>query len=437
MRLEAPEVTQLPLAAALVDNQGRVIATSPEWAGPAPGTVSFQTGYAQLLVAVDAAPPALDVLMSRLLDELAAASHQPDIDGLRVELLAAGLLLVAGHPLGADDRGQASHVFQLAQAGITARTQGVEVEAQAPPPLEVPAPAAIALALVQFAVNANRHEHAHRVNLRVTPGPTFYVEWESQRSGGVAVETHRHQERRGRWGWGYVQTVADALGAAALPPGPTGPHRQGACLGLGSIRLTLPLACIESGRVTRSTESWDHDVHVAFGHQINGELATLVQEAQAQPGHIVAADLYRARATGPRTWLAMPPQNGANRARDVLRGLVHERALVRAPEPHATRIYALATLLEAALSDHWPSVPPTIWQEIFPQACAALGIPTPPPIEALVLPDPRATAFLLVELRGHLVEMGDELRLVPGPQPNEHLLRALPRDEQGRVCLSA
>jgi hypothetical protein len=307
-----------------------------------------------------------------------------------------------------------------------------------PPRLEVPAPAAIALGLVQFAVNANRHEQADRVSLRVAPGPSFYVEWTSERPAGVRVETHRHQERRGRWGWGYVQTVADALGATALPPGPTGPRSQGACLSLGSVRLTLPLACVEMGRVTRSTEAWDHDVRVPLGYPLDEELRPLVQAAQAQPGEIIPAGLYRARNTGARTWLAMPPQNGAHRARDVLRGLVHEHALVRAPEPHATRIYALATLLGAVLGDPWPSVPPSVWQEVLPQACAALGIGPPPPVDALVLPDPRVTAFLLAELGGRLVEIGDELRLVPAPQAARHpLLRAIPFDEEGRIRLSS
>jgi hypothetical protein len=436
MRLEPAEIGQLPLACALVDGAGRVIATSPEWAGPSPGTVTFSTGFAQLLVAVDAAPTTLDALMTGLLDELALAARQQGTDALRVELLAAGLRLMAGRPVGAGDRAGADRVFQLAHAGITARTQGVRVVAMPPPRVEVPAPAAIALALVQFAVNANRHDRVERVTLRVAPGPTFWVEWESPRTTGVRVETHRHQELRARWGWGYVQTVADALGATALPPGPTGPGMQGACVGLGSIRLTLPLAAVEIGRVARSTEAWDHDVGVTLGQPVPPHLFTLLQAAQAAPGTITASDLYRARAAGGRTWLSMPPQNGANRARDVLRGLVHERALVRAAEPQATRVYALATLLGVALGERWPSVPPGVWQEVLPMACAALGIPAPD-VDALVLPDPRVAAFLLAELGGSLVEVGDGLRLEPGPRAHGHpLLAALPRDERGRLVIS-
>src|SRR5437660_12731986 len=81
VRLDAGEIGQLPLACALVDGEGRLIAASPEWAGPSPGTVSFNTGHAQLLVAVDAASVHLNALMTRLLDELAAAARPRDPAG--------------------------------------------------------------------------------------------------------------------------------------------------------------------------------------------------------------------------------------------------------------------------------------------------------------------------------------------------------------------
>lgn len=437
MRLEAGEIAQLPLSCALVDGQGRTIAGSPEWRGPAPGTVTFHTGYAQLLVAVAVAPPHLDALMASLLAELDAAALGDGADQGRLRLIAAGLRLVAGHPLGERDRAGAADVLRLAQAGVAARAPDLRVELAAAPPIDVPAAAAIALALVQLAVNAHRHECVPEVRLRVQDGPTFYVEWSSSRSSGVAIATHRHQERRERWGWGYVQAVADALGATALPPGPTGPDTQGACIGLGSVRLTLPVACIEQARVVRSTDAWDQDVGAAFGQWLRPELLALVQAATVQRGLIISQDLYRARTTGARTWLVMPPQSGLNRARDVLRGLAHEQALVRAPEPHATRIQALATLLGVALGDAAPTVPPGVWDEVLPSACAALGAVLPDPVQALMLPEPRVAAFLLAELGGRLVAVGDGLRLEPFPLSSAHvLLPALDRDERGRVRLS-
>ena len=435
MRLDPAEIAQLPLAAALVDQQGGLIAATPEWTAPSPGTVSFHTGFAQLLVAVDAGPPELDVLITRLLDEL-AAGRQPGADGLRVELLAEGLRLMAGRPVSGADRGGADRVFQLAMAGISARTQGVRVVAMPPPSVEVPAPAAIALAMVQLAVNANRHELVEQVWLRVAPGPTFYVEWAGERDTGVHVASHRHQELRRRWGWGYVQMIADALGATALPPGPTGPRTQGACLGLGSIRLTLPLCCVQGGVVTRSTEAWDQELEAPPGTSLTGPSLALLRAAGEQPGRIVEGGLLRARCWGSRTWLAMPPQDGANRARDVLRGLLHERALLTAPEPHATRIQALATLLGVMLGEPWPSVPPAVWEQVAPLACAALGVPAQPLPDALVLPDPRLAAYLLAEVGGDLVEVGDTLQLRPAGHENRQLLAALPRTPEGFVRLT-
>src|SRR5207237_1069332 len=84
-------------------------------------------------------------------------------------------------------------------------------------------PLVVAPEVTTLAVNAHQHEGASRVRLRVDRGPSFYVEWPSSAPRTVRVESHRHSSRRGGWGWGYVQMVADALGATALPPGPCGP----------------------------------------------------------------------------------------------------------------------------------------------------------------------------------------------------------------------
>src|SRR5207237_1338989 len=132
----------------------------------------------------------------------------------------------------------------------------------------VPAPATIALALVQLAANAAAHELADAagsrrvdaVSLRAAPGPTFYVEWRSERPAGAVVATARHQARRLRWGWGYVRMAADALGGVAVPPGPTGEELEGACFSIGSRMLTVPLACFVSGALTRRTQAWEQEM---------------------------------------------------------------------------------------------------------------------------------------------------------------------------------
>src|SRR5207237_4054849 len=154
----------------------------------------------------------------------------------------------------------------------------------------------------QLAVNAHQHEGATRVRLRVDRGPSFYVEWPNPARRTVRVDSHRHPSRREGWGWGYVQMVADALGATALPPGPTAPGMVGACLGLGTVQLTLPLAEVKAGLVRRSTLAWDQDSEASgFGEPVGGFLVELLAAAALQPGRITYLDLYQARAWGERT----------------------------------------------------------------------------------------------------------------------------------------
>jgi len=431
MRLEPSEVPGLPLPAALVDRDGAVVAATPEWAGPCPGTLAYRAGAGHLLVAPDVPAPELDALMGRLLDEVAAAAAALAGDAaLHAAVLGAGLALVAGRPVGAAPAGTAADVVALTEAAVRARTQDLTVEVARPlPDAAAPAPAAIALALVQLAVNAQQHEEARLVRLRVGPGPTFSVEWAGP-PHAAAVTSHRHALRRQGWGWGYVRMVADALGGVALPPGPAGPGMTAACLGLGAPRLGLPLACVRDGRVERSTEGWDDDPDMpALGEPVAGPLASLTEAAAGRPGSIVYLGLHRARLRHGRTWAALAPESGSSRARDVLRGLHHERALWSSPEPQATRVSALTTLLQVAMGEPWPSAPPSVWAEVLPAACAALGVPAPA-VDSMCPPEPRVAAFLLAETGGELAVRGDEVWLAGG-EPGHPLLRALRADGRG------
>jgi hypothetical protein len=439
MRLEPSEVPALPLPAALLDGEGCTVAATPEWAGRCPGTVAYRAGAGHLLVAPDAPTPELDQLMGRLLDELGAAAAALGGDArLQASVLAAGLALVGGRPAGAEPAGTAEDVVALAAAAVRARTQALSVQVVGPlPRVAVPAPAAIALALVQLAVNAQRHEEADRVFVRVGPGPTFSVEWPGEPQPAGAVRSHRHVLRRERWGLGYVRMVADALGGVALPPGPAGHGLNGACLGLGPARLGLPLACARDGRVERATQAWDEDPAMpAQGHAVDGPLAALVEAAAARPGLIAYQGLHRARLRRDRTWTVLAPESGSSRARDLLRGLHHERALWSAPEPHATRVSALTTLLQVAMGDPWPSVPPGVFREGFPAACAALGVAAPEPPDVVAPPDPRAVALVLADAGGRLVRRGDEV-WVAGADPASPLLRGLGGDARGWLRVTA
>lgn len=438
MRLEPAEAAQLPLPAALFETGGRLLAATPEWAGagPAGGTL-YLTGQGHLVVAPDVPTPELDVLVEALLESLRAALRgRRGGDASRAEVLAAGLQLVAGRPALGTERARVERVVELALAAIAGRSQDLVVEVRSPlPNVEVPSPAAVALALTQLAVNAEQHSGARRVALRVAAGPTFYVEWAGPHRGTVPVDSHRHPLRRDRWGWAYVQMVVDSLGATALPPGPTGPGLVGACLGLGSVQLTLPLARVEAGRIERSTLAWDQDSQVPrFGEPLRGLAAGLVETARQRPGEVAYVDLYRARAQTGHAWLALAPEAGSNRARDLLRGLAHERALWTAPEPHATRLQALASLIGVALGDRWPTVPPAVWAELAPAAGAALGVSLPVRLDTVAPPDPRLVALLLAELGGRLVQRGEQVYVEPSPTGTlSRLAPALRRGPEGWI----
>jgi hypothetical protein len=189
--------------------------------------------------------------------------------------------------------------------------------------------------------------------------------------------------------------AADALGGTALPPAPAGPDRESVGFGLGARNLTLPLACLEGGRLTRTTRAWDQE-HQAADGTLDGALERLVREARAAEGSIVYGDFHAARAVPgtDRTWIVMPPEVGDDRVRDVLRGLDHERLLLTAPEPHATTLHALNALLRHGLGEALVTCSAAEWRRRFPAACAALGVAPPSLPDCLSYPDPCLSAWV-------------------------------------------
>jgi hypothetical protein len=440
VRLDPAEVQRLPLAAALVDRQGQLIALTPEWRGAQPGTVVYDTGQARLLISPDeTAPSEQSALMRRLLDELAGAvGSVPPAQALQATVLTSSLELVAGWPR--ETRGTTGQVLELAEAAVRARVAEARVEvAPDPMPQEVPAPAQAALAMVQFATNAVRHDGASELRLRVGLGPSFFVEWPSARTASVAVPAKSHPQLRRRWGMGYVRMLADFLGATALPPGPTQPGWFGACLSLGSRRLTLPVALFTAGVRQRCTQTWEQEVDSPdpeLGARLGADLRTVITAAEARPWNRVSAGLFAGRHVGGQTWVALPPAAGTDRVRDVLRGLDHERPLWSAPEPHATRVHALIVLLGQALGTPPAAFAPDAFARELPRACAALGIQAPPVGPMLACPDPRVTAFLLAELDGTLVaEPAGAFVQAPPPALAHPLVRLL-GDAAGRIRLT-
>jgi hypothetical protein len=308
----------------------------------------------------------------------------------------------------------------------------------------VPGPAIVSLALLQLGVNIARHELRDEdgrlavdgLSIRSAPGPTFHLEWEAETPRARPVRTHRHVRQRRGWGLGYARMAADALGATLLPPAPAGPHLARVSFGLGSRSLGLPLALLEGQQVTRASRAWHQE------HQTQDEQSSwldLAISARDRAGSVVASEFYSARAVpkSKRVWLAMPPESGIDRVRDVLRGLDHERVLLTAPEPHATRLHALNLVLRYALGEDLVTTNATAWAESFASACRALGLARPQLPNLVLYPDPQLTAWLLAEVGGELVAGGSGAPLLRAKHPTrDPRLRLLRPDRQGLIQLT-
>jgi hypothetical protein len=442
VRLDPAEIAWLPLPAAMLDRRGAVVAATPEWQGPMPGSICYHAGEARLLVAPDGrAWPAQEAVMRRLLDEMhAAVAAMSGDQALCAAVLGSSLELVAGWPPEDAAYDSIAGVLGRARTVIRARVPEAEVEVAGGSAQAVPAPDQIALALLQFAANAFSHEGTSRLRLRVGVGPTFFVEWPASGPAGAVASGQSHPGLRRRWGLGFVRMVADYLGATALPPGPTAAGWTGPCLSLGSRRLTLPLAMFARDQAVRATQTWEQAVRSldpSVPGTIRADLTQVLEAAERQPGVVVRCGVLSGRRTPAGTWVALPPETGPERTRDVLRGLDHERMLWSAPEPHATRVHGLISLLARSLGDRPTAYAPEAFARELPRACAALNVAAPELGPLLACPDPRAAAFLLAELGGQLIARPEGTFLAPGPAASgSPLLELLHVDERGWARLT-
>jgi hypothetical protein len=409
VNLSIAEIAELPLAAALVDSGGEVVARTPEWDGRGPGAVSYPVRNMRLVVRTRPASPHCDEVLSRLLDAIdGAAAGLESTQAKRVRMLGGSLRLVAGREPGG--WGTTDEVLDLAQAGITARTAlAVEICTGAVRP--VLAPEVAALVLVQLAVNAERHDAATAVRLGVDR-TTFRVVW--PRVGKPAsIRTARRYADRERWGLGFARNAADAIGGSVYPPRAFGEGSMAATLELGVRRLALPLAAVREGLVCRATRSWDEETSLAPGGAMSAgsRLANLCAAAQEQPGWIVS-DGWSARATSRMTWVAVPPDDSAVRARDVVTGLVHERELSDGiAEPARSTIGGLALLLASLLGEPVPRVPMGAWTRRMAELASAFEITQPiPSFDGVGAIDPAIVAVLASSAVGFEIE-GDRLWL--------------------------
>jgi hypothetical protein len=409
VNLSIAEIAELPLAAALVDSGGEVVARTPEWDGLGPGAVSYPVRNMRLVVRTRPASPHCDEVLSRLLDAIdGAVENLESTQAKRVRMLGGSLRLVAGREPGG--WGTTDEVLDLAQAGITART-GLAVEVFTGAVRPVLAPEVAALVLVQLAVNAERHDAATAVRLGVDR-TTFRVVW--PRVGKPAtIRTARRFADRERWGLGFARNAADAIGGSVYPPRAFGDGGVAATLELGVRRLALPLAAVREGLVCRATRSWDEETSITPGAAApaGSRLAKLCAAAESQPGRI-ASDGWSARATSRMIWVAVPPDDSAMRARDVVSGLIHERALSdHVAEPARSTIAGLALLLASLLGEPMPRVPMGAWTRRMAELASAFGITQPiPSFDGVGAIDPAVVAVLASSADGFEIE-GDRLWL--------------------------
>ena len=440
MNLTLADLRTLPFASALIGSDGEVIASTPEWRGDGPGSASYPVRRNRLVVCVEPAAPACAALLDRLLRELevAAADAVPP-HSLQLRMLAASLRVVAGRSVHEHDVCSAGEVLELAQAGIEART-GLRhriVSFEHGASVAVRGGEAAALVLVQLAVNAERHDAARAVHLSAATGE-LRIEWQARAAGSVA--TGRRRRDRERWGLGFARIAADAMGGVVHPPQPIGDGTVRAALEFGVPRLSLPLAAVRDGHVVRATRAWDDETSALPGTAVItvSKVLDAAHAAAAMPGTIARAGSFAARQTGDLIWLGVPPDDVADRARDVIDGLTHEQALVDGVvEPRRSRINALAQLLAHALGARLQRVPSSAWTERMRTLSGfyhlAMPVPEPPGAGAT---DPAVAALLAAEDGERFEVDGDVLWLVLRPSGETSPLTApLLSGDRGRLRL--
>jgi hypothetical protein len=411
VNLTLAEIRELPLAAALFDGED-LLAHTPEWAGAGPGAVAFPVRGRRLVVSTDATHPMCGRVVAQLLEEIEGIARSlPRRQSLRATMLADSLRIVAGG--GVTTSGGSADVLEHACAGIASRT-ALSVSVDRCDNFAVLAPSVAALVLVQLAVNAERHEHAESVVLAAAE-EMFTVGWHGSLGAAGAVTARRRAERA-RWGLGFARIAADAIGGVLYPPADEEGGVHTALLEVGLHHLALPLALLSGGAVRKATRAWDEETALLPGSSLpaDSRAARCAAAATSAAGGIVRVDGWSARAVGGgATWLAIPPDAVVDRARDVLDGMVHERALWEGvPEPGRSRIVALAAILAAMLGAELARVPGETWNRRAPDVAAAYGLAAPlPRFDGAGAVDPRVALFLAREFGDRLDADGDDFYL--------------------------
>lgn len=415
MRLSAADVAALPLPVALFDRDGALLASSAEWAGGGPGTVVYRLPAASLAVGCDEQ----DADIAGLLTELVTAMREgakacEGAQQLRLGALASSVALVAGIPdLHGGSTGDV--LDNLAALLSTVSAHGVTTGEHTPG--AVPDAPVLALALLQLVINARRHDDATDVTIDIDPGPAFRVRWHGELPP-QGISTARHQADRDRWGLGFVRLAMDALGGVYLSPASHGFDQVTAILSVDpSPRLQLPLAAIRNGVVDAASPAWDEETQLPPGSRLPERWSRLVDAASNSPRGIQHARTARARAVAGTVWIAIPPEGTADRARDVIRGLEHERDLLDAPQPFATVVEGLAGVIALLLGDDPHRVTPTAFDEGYAIAAEAVAAPPfPGRFTGPAAPGPALIAVLASRVAAKLSMRDDRLAVQASEQ---------------------
>jgi hypothetical protein len=434
VRLSAADVAALPLPVALFDRDGALLASSAEWAGGGPGTVVYRLPAASLAVGCDEQDPDIAGLLTELVTTMREGAQACEgAQQLRLGALASSVALVAGIPdLHGGTTGDV--LDNLAALLSTVSAHGVTIGEHTPG--AVPDAPVLALALLQLVINARRHDDATEVTIDIDPGPAFRVRWHGELPP-QGVSTARHQADRDRWGLGFVRLAMDALGGVSLSPASHGVGQVTAILSVDpSPRLQLPLAAIRNGVVDAASPAWDEETQLPPGSRLPERWSRLVDAASSSPGVIQRARTARARAAVGTVWIAIPPEGTPDRARDVIRGMEHERDLLDAPQPFATLIEGLAGVIALLLGDHAHRVTPAAFDEGYPSAADAVAAPPfPGRFTGPAAPSPALIAVLASRLAANLSMHDDRVAIHVGDNHRDNAITRRLGDGSGIILL--
>ncbi|MGC8460607.1 MAG: hypothetical protein ACP5OR_02000 [Candidatus Dormibacteria bacterium] len=411
MNLTITDLSELPLPAAVFDDEDGIIAKTPEWTGATTGAIAFPVRRNRLVIATGSFHPQCETILAKLLDAIDNASlFVSGEQRLRVSMLAASLRIVAGRQV--LTKGTSHDVMEYAKAGISARTSlAVTIDPGSNTPIA--APEVIALVLVQFASNAERHAQATEVFLTQSQH-TFSVLWKGA-LGAKEFTISRQRSGRERWGLGFARIAADTLGGIVYPPYDREDGFVVSTLELGLEQLALPIAAIRQGHIVKASRAWDEETNMLPGYDVNIEpkLLACVRAAYMKQGDIAVTDGWWSRSAGDLVWIAIPPDDILDRARDVLQGIAHERALWDGiPEPARSRVFALDSLLDALLGHPLPRVSGEVWNKHIRELGTAFGLTMEiPEFPGMGAVDPRIVAFLASEFGEKFEIEGENLYL--------------------------